>query len=57
MYHLGEYGRQGEDGDNFYIINSGVFDIFVKENENGQQRLVATHTNSGTAYTTLKENE
>nr|XP_014341909.1 PREDICTED: cAMP-dependent protein kinase type II-alpha regulatory subunit isoform X3 [Latimeria chalumnae] len=36
---------QGDDGDNFYVIESGLFNIFVTRN--GQQRLVGRYNNRG----------
>ncbi|XP_018012346.1 cAMP-dependent protein kinase type II regulatory subunit [Hyalella azteca] len=38
--------KQDDDGDNFYVIESGCFDIFVKQ-EGGQDRLVGKYEHSG----------
>lgn len=35
--------RQGDDGDNFYVIEKGEYDIFVKD-KNGTEKKVATLT-------------
>ena len=36
---------QGDDGDNFYVIESGTFDVFVRANDD--ERLVYTFDNQG----------
>ncbi|KAL2102703.1 hypothetical protein ACEWY4_001871 [Coilia grayii] len=37
--------EQHDDGDNFYVIESGIFDVYVTDN--GVTRLIATYDNHG----------
>jgi len=37
--------KQGDDGDNFYVIDNGKYDIYV--DVNGKQKLVGNYTNEG----------
>ncbi|XP_053649522.1 cAMP-dependent protein kinase type II regulatory subunit isoform X2 [Cherax quadricarinatus] len=39
--------RQGDDGDNFYVIESGVYNIYVKNENDAEPRLVGNYDNSG----------
>ncbi|XP_042224229.1 cAMP-dependent protein kinase type II regulatory subunit-like isoform X1 [Homarus americanus] len=39
--------KQGDDGDNFYVIESGVYNIFVKSDSDAEPRLVGKYDNSG----------
>ncbi|XP_065569366.1 cAMP-dependent protein kinase type II regulatory subunit-like isoform X2 [Artemia franciscana] len=43
----GEYViKQGDDGDNFYVIESGLYNIYVADND-GQPKLVGNYDNVG----------
>lgn len=37
--------KQGDDGDNFYVIQEGIFHVFV--NDNGEQKHIHTYENNG----------
>lgn len=39
--------KQGDDGDNFYVIESGVYNIFVKTDSEAEPALVGKYDNSG----------
>ncbi|KAK3866043.1 hypothetical protein Pcinc_028400 [Petrolisthes cinctipes] len=39
--------KQGNDGDNFYVIESGVYNILVKTDSEGEPRLVGKYDNTG----------
>lgn len=39
--------KQGDDGDNFYVIESGVYNIYVKTDNDAEPRLVGNYDNSG----------
>lgn len=39
--------KQGDDGDNFYVIESGVYNIYVKGDSDAEPRLVGKYDNSG----------
>lgn len=39
--------KQGDDGDNFYVIESGVYNIFVKGDNDPEPKLVGKYENSG----------
>ncbi|XP_045594828.1 cAMP-dependent protein kinase type II regulatory subunit isoform X4 [Procambarus clarkii] len=39
--------KQGDDGDNFYVIESGVYNIFVKTDSDTEPRSVGKYDNSG----------
>lgn len=39
--------KQGDDGDNFYVIESGVYNIFVKTDIDTEPRSVGKYDNSG----------
>lgn len=39
--------KQGDDGDNFYVIESGVFNIYVKTDSDSEPRLVGKYDNAG----------
>uniref|UniRef100_A0A0P4WE47 cAMP-dependent protein kinase type II regulatory subunit n=1 Tax=Scylla olivacea TaxID=85551 RepID=A0A0P4WE47_SCYOL len=44
----GEYViKQGDDGDNFYVIESGVYNIFVKGDHDPEPALVGKYDNAG----------
>lgn len=34
--------RQGDDGDNFYVVDSGVVEVFIDSGDNGERNLVKT---------------
>jgi len=37
--------KQGDDGDNFYVIDSGTYDVYI--DDNGKNRLVTQYDNKG----------
>uniref|UniRef100_A0A6M2DE92 cAMP-dependent protein kinase type II regulatory subunit n=1 Tax=Xenopsylla cheopis TaxID=163159 RepID=A0A6M2DE92_XENCH len=39
--------QQGDDGDNFYVIENGVFQAFVKTDSGSEPKLIHTYENSG----------
>lgn len=39
--------KQGDDGDNFYVIESGVYNIYVKTDNDSEPRMVGKYDNSG----------
>lgn len=39
--------KQGNDGDNFYVIESGVYNIYVSSDNDSEPRLVGKYDNSG----------
>lgn len=43
--HSDEIIRQGDDGDNFYVIDNGVYDVFI--NANGKEAKVHTFKDGG----------
>ncbi|VEL24343.1 unnamed protein product, partial [Protopolystoma xenopodis] len=38
---------QGEEGDNFYVIESGEFDVYLQEGGSGPRKLIANYRDSG----------
>ncbi|XP_040573301.1 cAMP-dependent protein kinase type II regulatory subunit isoform X1 [Lepeophtheirus salmonis] len=39
--------RQGDDGDNFYIIESGIYDIYVKTGDSSGDKAIGNYDNTG----------
>ncbi|KAB7496089.1 cAMP-dependent protein kinase type II regulatory subunit [Armadillidium nasatum] len=39
--------KQGDDGDNFYVIESGIYNIFVEIDPSGPPKLVGKYEHSG----------
>ncbi|KAK9305976.1 hypothetical protein QLX08_003209 [Tetragonisca angustula] len=39
--------RQGDDGDNFYVIERGKFEVYVKDQDSGVESMIHTYDNRG----------